>query len=184
LSGYRVFVWVLLPCFVASCSSNLDSTKEVWNQYKKNYRNYHRKFYQNTVERWPELKAVAKLQKRYIFHRIRLRDLQIQFLLNQHPNELTLGHSVYDFVHFEWNDQYDTELFRSYENAEQLQRKVKRLKGELDNHSQLKTLRSRVQSLPEDSEFSALNKNFQSKLQQLNESFRRVIHSSNRSKSN
>lgn len=165
-----LFVCLLL---LVSCSSSTpSSTAAIWDEYVESFRRYQNDLYQFGADRWPKYEPVLKTQRDYQRARIKLRDRQFQFLMDRYPDQLPTNWTVHDLIHFEWNPNYDTELFDRFPETRDLSERVSRLREQSNRDDQWPELRERFRALPSDSEYHSIKNQYQQRLEQLARAFR------------
>jgi hypothetical protein len=168
--SYRCFLaglLILLVLGISGCSATAPTLKEIWTKYAEAFKTYHRKLTEFSKQKWSRWKDAFEQQKDYQFARIKLKTKKFNYLLKHDRDRLITDRTIHDFTTLIWTKD-DTRKFRKeVEGAAELVRRVKQERKKFNSYD-WETIRQEFRSLPRDSEYMQIQRNFQDQLDALN----------------
>lgn len=119
------------------------------------------------TRKWPELKAVADLQRDQQFAEIELRNMEFQYLLQKAPERIVTDRGISAFAEFEWAAADGDALRRVNPDFAKLERWAEKNARRLAEHPKYVIVQERIGSLREDERYRSMKTRFEQRLADL-----------------
>jgi len=116
---------------------------------------------------WPELKAVADLQRDQQFAEIELRNMEFQYLLRNAPERIVTDRGISAFTEFGWTAADSDALRRANPDFVKLERWAEKNAKRIAQHRKYAIVQERIGSLREDERYRSMKRRYEKRLAEL-----------------
>ena len=139
----------------------------VWKDYVVANKRFQYDVSRLVAGKWPELKAVADLQRDQQFAEIELRNMEFQYLLRNAPERIVTDRGISAFAEFEWAAVDSDALRRVNPGFVKLERWAEKNAKRLAQHRKYAVVQERIGSLREDERYRSMKRRYEKRLAEL-----------------